>query len=181
MAKQTINIGSAPGDGTGDTARDAYDICNDNFTELYTSVAACQPLDSDLTAIAALSTTSFGRAFLALADAAAGRTALGLGTAATTASTAYDASGAAAAAQAASQPLDSDLTAVAALTTTSYGRAFLALADAAAARTAIGAVIGTDVEAHDSDLTTIAGLSATNDDIIQRKSGAWTNRTMAQL
>lgn len=41
-----------------------------------------QPLDSDLTAIAALSTTPYGRAFLALADAAAGRTALGLGTAA---------------------------------------------------------------------------------------------------
>lgn len=36
------------------------------------------------------------------------------------------------------QPLDSDLTAIAALTTTSYGRAFLALADNAAARTAIG-------------------------------------------
>src|SRR5690349_6844727 len=33
--------------------------------------AAYQPLDSDLTAIAALSTTSFGRSLLALADAAA--------------------------------------------------------------------------------------------------------------
>lgn len=33
----------------------------------------------------------------------------------------------------------------------------------------------------DSDLTSIAGLSPTNDDIIQRKSGAWTNRTIAQL
>lgn len=33
----------------------------------------------------------------------------------------------------------------------------------------------------DSDLTTIAGLSPSNDDIIQRKAGAWTNRTMAQL
>ncbi len=41
-----------------------------------------QPLDSDLTAIAALSTTPFGRALLELADAAAGRTALGLGGAA---------------------------------------------------------------------------------------------------
>lgn len=39
--------------------------------------AAYQPLDSDLTAIAALVTTSYGRALLALADAAAGRTALG--------------------------------------------------------------------------------------------------------
>lgn len=79
------------------------------------------------------------------------------------------------------QPLDSDLTAIAALSTTSFGRAFLALADAAAARTAIGVVIGTDVEAHDADLTTIAGLTPTNDDILQRKAGAWTNRTIAQL
>lgn len=32
----------------------------------------------------------------------------------------------------------------------------------------------------DADLTAIAGLSAVNDDILQRKSGAWTNRTIAQ-
>ena len=35
MAKQTIGIGSAANDGTGDTLRAAFDICNDNFTELY--------------------------------------------------------------------------------------------------------------------------------------------------
>ncbi len=33
----------------------------------------------------------------------------------------------------------------------------------------------------DSDLTAIAALSPANDDIAQRKSGAWTNRTMGQL
>lgn len=33
----------------------------------------------------------------------------------------------------------------------------------------------------DSDLTSIAGISPTNDDIIQRKSGSWTNRSMSQL
>lgn len=44
----------------------------------------------------------------------------------------YDAAGSAAAAQAASQPLDSDLTAIAALSTTPYGRDFLALANQAA-------------------------------------------------
>lgn len=32
-----------------------------------------------------------------------------------------------------------------------------------------------------SDLTAIAGLSPSNDDVIQRKAGAWTNRTPAQL
>lgn len=100
--------------------------------------AASQPLDADLTSIAALTTTTYGRSLLTQADAAALRTTAGLGTAATQASTAFDAAGAAAAAQAASQPLDSDLTAIAALTTTSYGRAFLALADAAAGRTALG-------------------------------------------
>lgn len=38
MAQQTIGIGSAPNDGTGDTLRDAGDKINDNFTELYAAV-----------------------------------------------------------------------------------------------------------------------------------------------
>jgi hypothetical protein len=33
----------------------------------------------------------------------------------------------------------------------------------------------------DSDLTAIAALTPTNDDVIQRKAGAWANRTIAQL
>ena len=33
----------------------------------------------------------------------------------------------------------------------------------------------------DSDLTAIAALTPSNDDVIQRKSGAWTNRSLAQL
>lgn len=97
-------------------------------TQTYATAAAAaaqsasQPVDSDLTAIAALTTTSYGRAFLGLADAAAGRTALALGSAAVSASGDF-------------QPVDSDLTAIAALTTTSFGRSVLALADAAALRT----------------------------------------------
>lgn len=39
MAKQTIGIGTSANDGTGDTLRDAFDKCNDNFTELYSGVA----------------------------------------------------------------------------------------------------------------------------------------------
>ena len=33
----------------------------------------------------------------------------------------------------------------------------------------------------DSDLTAIAALTPSNDDVLQRKAGAWTNRTLAQL
>lgn len=85
-----------------------------------------QPVDADLTAIAALTTTSYGRSLLTLANA----TALA---AEVDSFFLTPAEG-----SAAYQPLDSDLTAIAALTTTAYGRAFLALADAAAARAAVG-------------------------------------------
>lgn len=44
-----------------------------------------------------------------------------------------------------------------------------------------GMVIGTNIQAYDADLAAIAALSPSNDDIVQRKAGAWTNRTMAQL
>lgn len=49
------------------------------------------------------------------------------------------------------QPLDSDLTSIAGLSTTSYGRGFLPLTDAAAARTYIGANTGT--------VTSVTGVS----------------------
>jgi len=74
-----------------------------------------QPLDSDLTAIAALTTTSYGRGFLDRADDTAARTYLGLGTMAVEAASTYLTVAAAAAAY---QPLDADLTALAALAST---------------------------------------------------------------
>src|SRR6056300_1821088 len=38
MAKQTINIGSVPNDGTGSTLRDGGDLINDNFNEIYSDI-----------------------------------------------------------------------------------------------------------------------------------------------
>jgi hypothetical protein len=40
MAKQTIGLGAAPNDGSGDPIRTAFDKCNDNFDELYAADAA---------------------------------------------------------------------------------------------------------------------------------------------
>jgi hypothetical protein len=71
MAQQTIDVGATPNDGTGDPIRDAFEKVNVNFTELYSALGVYQPLDADLTAIAALTTTSFGRGLLTLANAGA--------------------------------------------------------------------------------------------------------------
>ena len=38
MAKQSINIGSIPNDGTGTTLRDGGDLINDNFNEIYGAI-----------------------------------------------------------------------------------------------------------------------------------------------
>lgn len=144
-----------------------------NYSTTAAIAAAYQPLDSDLTALAALATTSFGRALLTLADEAAGRTAFGLGTMSVETASDYLTVATAASGY---QPLDSDLTAIAALSTTSYGRALLALADAAAARTALGlgtmaletaasysttAAIAAGYQPLDSDLTALAALATT--------------------
>lgn len=42
MAREIINVGSAPNDGTGDPLRTAYIKCNNNFVELY-SIAQTSP------------------------------------------------------------------------------------------------------------------------------------------
>jgi hypothetical protein len=93
------------------------------------------------------------------------------------------------------QPLDSDLTSIADLTATNddiiqrkagawTNRTVAQFkSDLALTKTDVGLgnVDNLQQQPIDSDLTAIAALSATNDDIIQRKSGAWTNRTVAQF
>lgn len=90
-ARTNLELGTA-----ATTAASDYDPAGSAAAAQAAAIAASQPVDSDLTAIAALTTTAYGRGFLALGDAVAGRTALSLGTAATTDATAYDAAGTAA-------------------------------------------------------------------------------------
>jgi hypothetical protein len=50
MAKQIIDIGAAPNDGTGDTLRDAFDKTNDNFNEVYLdNIIHCTQANKDTT------------------------------------------------------------------------------------------------------------------------------------
>jgi hypothetical protein len=90
--------------------------------ELAATAATLQPLDSDLTAIAALATTATGRSLLAAADASAIR------------------------AIADAQQADTDLAAIAALTTTATGRSLLAATDAAAIRAISAAAAQSDFD-----------------------------------
>lgn len=116
--------------------------------------AFAQPLDSDLTAIAALTTTTYGRALLALADVNALKALLptptdtvsGIARNATQVEVTAGTNDATIMTPlkhhvdlvAYAQPLDSDLTSIAALTTTTYGRAFLALVNQAGLQALLG-------------------------------------------
>jgi hypothetical protein len=46
MAREIINVGTVPNDGTGDALRTAYIKCNNNFGELYTRAQVSPPVDS---------------------------------------------------------------------------------------------------------------------------------------
>ena len=48
MANQTLGIGDAVNDGTGDTLRVAGDKINDNFLEIYTKIGDGTSLSSGI-------------------------------------------------------------------------------------------------------------------------------------
>lgn len=75
------------------------------------------------------------------------------------------------------QPLDTDLTDIAALSTAGYGLNLVTMVDAATARSYLGVTIGTHVQAADSDLSAIAAL-ASNGLVTRTASGTATVRTI---
>lgn len=90
----TVSLGSGGGSGSGDAliaspltqftgilaSNAEFNFVDGVTSNIQTQLDAKQTLDSDLTSIAALTTTSYGRGLLDDADAAAARTTLGLGT-----------------------------------------------------------------------------------------------------
>lgn len=119
--------------------------------------ALYQPLDADLTAISALTTTAFGRGLLTETNASTTRTTLGLAIGSDV--QAYSAQLAAfAGASSAADKLAyfSGVSTVAVADFTAAGRTLVGALDALAQRTALGVVIGTNVQAWDTDLDWVA-------------------------
>lgn len=140
-----------------------------DVTGLVTDLAGKQPLDSDLTAIAALTPTNddvVQRKSGAWVNRSMAQLGSDLGLAGT-----Y-------------QPLDSDLTSIAGLSPTNddfIQRKSGAWVNRSMAQLSSDLGLASTYQPLDSDLTAIAGLSPTNDDLVQRKGGAWVNRTVAQV
>ena len=141
--------------GTAASAVSTHAAASDPHGDRAWASSQFQPADSDLTAIAALSTTSFGRAVLAWADAAAGRTALGLGSLATasTITTSEITDG---------TIVNADISASAAITGTKIAAATTAAQGAVELATTTEATGGTDTTRAVVSTGLIAAVSAYN-------------------
>lgn len=162
--------------GTG-----AGQIAAGNHTHSY------QPLDTDLTAIAALAhadgnfIVSNGTAWI-VENGATARASLGLTIG--THVQAYDAgllsiAGLTTAADRMIYTTALDTYAVTPIT--AFGRSLVDDADAAAARTTLGLVIGTNVQAFDQDLADIAGLTKTSGNMIYTNGTSWLSGDAATI
>lgn len=134
--------GTAPVDYTSATGVIAL---NASLTSLgaVTTAAAKGYYTTALNTWASYDLTAFGLSVAALADASAGRTLFGLGTVATQAASAVAITG-------------GTITGITDITVADGGTGS---STAAGARTNLGLVIGTDVQAYDADLTTWAGIT----------------------
>jgi hypothetical protein len=158
---------------------DLNGITSDKFARANHTHSQYQPVDTELTAIAGLATTDGnfivgnGTTWVVESGATA-RTSLGLSIG--TDVQAYDAGLASIAGlnPVADRYLYTTATdTFAAGTITSFGRSILDDADASAARTTLGLVIGTNVQAYDADLAAIAALTPTDNNIIVGNGTAW--------
>ena len=79
MAKKTINLGTSANDRTGTNLRAAFDICNDNFSEVYAlvqykytdSILSSTPTIAEINAITGVdeNTATFGNLYVIIDNA----------------------------------------------------------------------------------------------------------------
>lgn len=179
--------------GALDTLKELADAINDDASfaaTITTALAGKQPSSATLTALAALTTTTYGRSFLPLVDAAAARNLTGAAAqsaldttntniATNTANIATNTAAIATKAPSASPAFTG--------TPTGITKAHVGLgnvdntSDAAKPVSALQQAALDGKQALDADLTTIAGLTAMTDNVLQSKAGAWSTRTPTQL